>query len=123
MNNYKHNKDLTQNAKLLRKNMTKEEKRLWYDFLQAYPVRILRQKVIDNFIVDFYCRDARLIIEIDGKQHYSEQGLLNDEIRTEKLEKRDLLVVRIPNSKVNNNFKYVCEYIDVVIKERLEITS
>ena len=76
----KHNSKLTSNAKVLRKNMTKEERHLWYDFLRSYPVRFLRQKVIDNYVVDFYCHDARLIIELDGSQHYSENGLLKDEI-------------------------------------------
>ena len=58
----KHNTELTTNARALRKNMTKEERHLWYDFLKMYPVRFLRQKVIDNYIVDFYCHSARLII-------------------------------------------------------------
>ena len=80
----KHNKNLTANARLLRKNMTKEEKHLWYDFLKDYPVRFLRQKVIDSYIVDFYCHSARLIIELDGSQHYEEKGLIKDKIRTSK---------------------------------------
>ena len=74
----KHNTDLTSNARTLRKNTTKEERHLWYDFLKRYPVRFLRQKVIDNYIVDFYCHNARLIIELDGSQHYEEKGLLKD---------------------------------------------
>ena len=81
----KHNTELTVLARTLRKNMTKEEKHLWYDYLKYYPVRFLRQKVIDNYIVDFYCHEARLIIELDGSQHYEEQGLLKDRIRTERL--------------------------------------
>ena len=91
----KHNTELTTNARTLRKNMTKEEKHLWYDFLKTYPVRFLRQKVIDNYIVDFYCHSARLIIELDGSQHYEEKGLLKDKIRTEKIEQRNLTVLRI----------------------------
>ena len=79
----KHNPELTTNARALRKNMTKEEKHLWYDFLKTYPVRFLRQKVIDNYIVDFYCHSARLIIELDGSQHYEGKGLLKGKIRTE----------------------------------------
>jgi very-short-patch-repair endonuclease len=66
----KYDTELTTNAKILRKNMTKEERHLWYDFLKSYLIRILRQKVIDNYIVDFYCHSARLIIELDGSQHY-----------------------------------------------------
>ena len=115
----KHNPQLTNNAKFLRKNMTKEERHLWYDFLRSYPIRFLRQKVIDNYIVDFYCHEARLIIELDGSQHYEEKGLLKDKIRTEKIKGRNLSVIRIPNNEVNKNFRGVCEYIDLIIKESL----
>lgn len=115
----KHNAGLTENARNLRKNMTKEEKRLWYDFLKDYPVRFLRQKVIDNYIVDFYCHSARLIVELDGSQHYEEKGLLQDKIRTSKIEARNLLVIRIPNNEVNRNFEGVCRYIDHAVKESL----
>ena len=104
---------------MLRKNMTKEERRLWYEFLRSYPVRFLRQKVIDNYIVDFYCHEARLIIELDGSQHYEENGLLKDKIRTEKIESRNLTVIRIPNNEVNLNFRGVCEYIDWCVNESL----
>ena len=115
----KHNKDLTSNARALRKDMTKEERHLWYDFLKDYPVRFLRQKIIDNYIVDFYCHSARIIIELDGSQHYEETGLLKDKIRTEKLESRNLMVVRIPNNEINKNFEGVCQYIDIAVKESL----
>ena len=99
--------------------MTKEERHLWYDFLKTYPARFLRQKVIDNYIVDFYCHDARLIIELDGSQHYEKEGLLKDKIRTERIETRGLTVIRIPNNEVMKNFSSVCEYIDTVVKESL----
>jgi very-short-patch-repair endonuclease len=115
----KHNTKLTENAKSLRKNMTKEERHLWYDFLRTYPIRFLRQKVIDNYIVDFYCSSARLIIELDGSQHYEEKGLLKDKIRTEVIENRNLTVIRIPNNEVNRNFDGVCEYIDWKVRESL----
>ena len=115
----KHNTDLTTNARNLRKNMTKEERRLWYDFLKSYPIRFLRQKVIDNYIVDFYCHSARLIIELDGSQHYEEKVLLKDKIRTERIEQRNLTVIRIPNNEVNRNFEGVCQYIDIAVKESL----
>ena len=115
----KHNTKLTENAKFLRKNMTKEERHLWYDFLRSYPIRFLRQKVIDYYIVDFYCHEAKLIIELDGSQHYEENGLLKDKIRTEKIESRDLTVIRIPNNEVNRNFRGVCEYIDWCVNESL----
>ena len=115
----KHNTELTMNARILRKNMTKEERHLWYDFLKSYPVRFLRQKVIDNYIVDFYCHSVRLIIELDGLQHYEEKGLLKDKIRTERIEQRNLTVIRIPNNEVNRNIEGVCQYIDIAVKESL----
>ncbi len=115
----KHNTDLTANARALRKNMTKEERHLWYDFLKSYAVRFLRQKVIDNYVVDFYCHSAGLIIELDGSQHYEEKGLLKDKIRTERIEQRNLTVIRIPNNEVNRNFEEVCQYIDIAVKESL----
>ena len=119
----KHNTDLTTNARTLRKNMTKEEWHIWYDFLKTYPVRFLRQKVIDNYIVDFYCHSARLIIELDGSQHYEEKGLLKDKIRTDRIEQRNLTVIRIPNNEVNKNFEGVCRYIDIAVKESLRQSS
>ena len=117
--NRKHNSALTENARALRKNMTKEERHLWYDFLRDYPVRFLRQKVIDNYIVDFYCHKARLIVELDGSQHYEKEGMLKDKIRTERIENRNLTVIRIPNNEVNENFEGVCDYIDLLVKETL----
>ncbi len=115
----KHNKELTHLAKKLRKDMTKEERHLWYDFLREYPVRFLRQKVIDGYVVDFYCHQAKLIVELDGSQHYETAGKLKDQIRTEKLENRGLTVLRVPNNAVNNEFSGVCEYIDLAVKESL----
>ena len=114
----KHNSNLTKNAKTLRKEMTKEERHLWYDFLRSYPIRFLRQKVIDNYIVDFYCHEARLIIELDGSQHYTDTGMAKDRIRTEKIAHRDLTVIRIPNNEINRNFKGVCEYIHTFINNQ-----
>lgn len=118
----KHKPDFTKNAKALRKNMTAEERHMWYDFLRDYPVRILRQKVIDSFIADFYCHAARLVIELDGSQHYEPAGKLKDSVRTTQIEKRGLLVIRIPNNAVRQNFRGVCEYLDAVIKERIDVS-
>ena len=117
--NYKHNKQLVPFARHLRKEMTKEEKHLWYDFLKDHPERFLRQKVIDDYIADFYCHKARLVIELDGSQHYTKDGILKDKIRTEKIEKRDLTVLRIPNGEINHNFEGVCRFIDEFVKESL----
>ena len=99
--------------------MTKEERRLWYDFLRHYSARFLRQKVIDRYIVDFYCHDARLIIELDGSQHFENENQKKDQTRTEALESRGFQVVRIPNNEINQNFRGVCEYIDRIVKSRL----
>ena len=116
---YRHNPALTGRAKALRKDMTKEERRLWYDYLRNYPVRFLRQKVIDDYIVDFYCAKAGLVIELDGSQHYEAADILRDQIRTSCLERHDLLVLRIPNNAVNENLRGVCAYIDAVVQYRL----
>ncbi len=116
---YKHNPNLTDNARNLRKNMTKEERHLWYDFLRNYKIRFLKQKVIDNYIVDFYCSKAKLVIELDGSQHYYEKGLLSDKIRTDRIEKYGLTVLRIPNNEINENFDGVCEFIDNFVCESL----
>ncbi len=109
---HKHNPALTENAKALRKNMTKEERHLWYDFLRTHKLRFLRQKIIDNYIVDFYCAKAKLVIELDGSQHFEPNAILRDKIRTEQIEKYNLTVLRIPNNEINENFDGVCEFID-----------
>ena len=115
----KHNSNLTSNARALRKNMTKEECHLWYDFLRGYPVRFLRQKVIDNYIVDFYSHDARLVVELDGSQHFDPVKQQQDLYRTQQLESRKLKVIRIPNNVVNQNFRGVCEYIDLCVRQSI----
>ena len=115
----KHNKQLVSNAKALRKDMTKEERHLWYDFLRNYPVRFLRQKVIGHYIVDFYCASAKLVIELDGSQHFDAEGLAYDQQRTSYLEQFDLQILRIPNNDVMCNFPGVCEYIDLHVKNRI----
>ncbi len=106
-------------AKNLRKNATPQENHLWYDFLSKYVVRFQRQKAIDNFIADFYCHKAKLIIEIDGPQHDTEQGKQKDEFRTEILAGYDLKVIRFTNMAIDTNFRGVCEYIDAVVKASL----
>ena len=118
---YKHNKKLVPNARQLRKEMTKEERHLWYDFLCDYPIYFKRQKVIGNYIVDFYCAKAKLILELDGSQHFEDENIEKDKQRTEFLESYGLKVVRIPNNEVNNNFRGVCEYIDLLVKQFSEL--
>ncbi|MBE7048379.1 MAG: endonuclease domain-containing protein [Ruminococcaceae bacterium] len=115
----KHNSKIVPFAKELRKNMTKEERHLWYDFLREYPVKFTRQKVLGKYIADFYCAKASIIIELDGSQHYEDLGLLNDEKRTEYLEQFGIKVIRISNLDVLKNFEGVCMHIDNVIKQSL----
>ena len=113
----KYNKQLIPMAKQLRKEMTKEERHLWYDFLRSYPVRFSRQKVLGKYIADFYCAEAKLVIELDGSQHFESENITKDEERTVFLEGYDLTVIRIPNHEVNKNFQGVCEYIDLTVKQ------
>jgi len=117
--NRKHNPSLTSNARALRKAMTPQEKRLWYGFLRDYPIRILRQKVIDRFIVDFYCSKARLVIEIDGTQHDTSQGIAHDFERTQYLQGYGLTVLRFTNDVVDADYANVCDAIDTAIRQRL----
>ena len=114
-----HNKTIVPTAKMLRKNMTREEKHLWYDFLRTYAVRFSRQKVLGKYIADFYCAEAKLVIELDGSQHFTEDGKQYDAERTRFLEGYGLKVVRIPNGEVGRNFRGVCEYIDGLVRQSL----
>ena len=114
----KHNKELTPLAKQLRREMTKEERHLWYDFLRTYPVRFSRQKVLGKYIVDFYCAKAKLVIELDGSQHYEADKSKKDAERTAFLDRYGLYVIRIPNHEVNENFEGVCAYIDAPVRRQ-----
>ena len=115
----KHNKAIVPAAKMLRKNMTKEERHLWYDFLRSYSVRFSRQKILGKYIADFYCAAAKLVIELDGSQHYEEIGIISDAERTAYLEQFGITVIRIPNNEVNQNFSGVCEYIEEQVRQSL----
>ena len=119
----KHNKHLVSIAKSLRKEMTKEERHLWYDFLRLYPVRFSRQKVLGKYIADFYSAEARLVIELDGSQHFTDSGREYDAERTAFLEGYGLRIIRIPNNEVCRNFPGVCEYIDTAVKQSLSQKS
>ncbi len=115
----KQNKQLVPLAKQLRKDMTKEERHLWYDFLRTYPVRFSRQKVLGKYIADFYSAQAGLIIELDGSQHYEDENKEKDAERTAFLQAYGLTVLRIPNNEISRNFSGVCEYIDSAAKQSL----
>ena len=96
-------------AKNLRRNMTPWERKLWYEFLSGYPIRFQRQKAIGDFIVDFYCAKAKLVIELDGSQHYEEKGVENDTKRDAFLNDLGIKVLRYSNLDVNQRFESVCE--------------
>ena len=115
----KNNKQLVPLAKQLRKEMTKEERHLWYDFLHSHSVRFSRQKVLGKYIADFYSAEAKLVIELDGSQHYDPDEMQKDVERTAFLEEYGLTVIRIPNNEVSRNFCGVCEYIDAAVKQSL----
>jgi len=115
----KHNKKIVPFAKELRKNMTKEERHLWYDFLKDYPVKFTRQKVLGKYIVDFYSAKTKIVIELDGSQHYEDDGLVNDEMRTAYLKNYDIKVIRISNLDVLRDFEGVCMHIDNAVKQSL----
>lgn len=103
-------------SKTLRKHMTREERRLWYDFLRDYPIRFKRQKAIGKYIVDFYCAKANLAIELDGSQHYTEKGRADDRNRTQDLEQCGIRVVRFKNYQIRDTFCEVCDRIDLLVK-------
>lgn len=107
-------------ARKLRADMTAEEKKLWYQYLRKYRPRFYKQKIIDNFIVDFYCAAACLAIELDGSQYFSETGEEKDKIRTEIIEKRGVMVLRFNNMQVKRHFPEVCMVMDRIVKERIK---
>ena len=110
------NPSLTPRAIKLRKNMTKQERHLWYDFLRAYPVRFMRQRVIGKYIADFYCAKAKLVIEIDGSQHFTNDGLQRDIEREKFMQSLGIKTIRYSNNEIGNNFESVCLDIDKIIK-------
>ena len=109
---------LTGSAQALRKGQTKEEATLWYRFLRQYSPQFRRQHPIGQYIVDFYCAKAKLVIELDGSQHYDAQGMEYDNVRTEFLESRGLKVIRFSNADIHLQFRNVCMAIDLVVKSR-----
>ena len=114
-----YNKSIIPLARDLRKNMTPWERKLWYQFLNQYPLRFQRQKVIGEYIVDFYCAKAGLAIELDGGGHYCQEQMEKDEHRTRMLEKMGVRVVRICNLDIDKNFAGVCDFLDMEVKKSL----
>ena len=120
---YYYNGDLQIIARDLRKRMTKQERHLWYDFLKSYEHQFYRQRIIDRFIADFYCPASKLVVELDGGEHYTEKKMLDDEHRTLIINQYGIHVVRIPNNEIDNNFYNVCTYLDSIIKKRIKGNS
>jgi len=107
--NVPYNKNFKDNAQTLRKNMTPEEKHLWYDFLKLLPITVNRQKVIENYIVDFYIHEARIVIEVDGIQHKQKDAINADKARDSNLGELGIKVLRYSNEDVNKRFFSVCD--------------
>ncbi len=120
--NEKYNSKLIHNSKQLRSNMTKEEKHLWYDFLKKLPVTVNRQKVIGKYIVDFYCASAKLVVELDGSQHYSDEGMESDKERDQYLGGLGITVKRYSNLELHRNFDAVCnDILNFIEQKQLDI--
>jgi len=113
------NSKLLDNARQLRKDMTKEERHLWYDFLKDYPAKFYKQKIVGNYILDFYCEKAKLAVELDGSQHYEEAGQAYDRLRTEYLRSLGIRVLRFSNQDIRQNFRGVCDAIRVALGNEL----
>ena len=114
----RRNHELVSNARNLRREMTKEERHLWYDYLRYHPVKFRRQAVFGKFIADFYCHQAKLVVELDGSQHYSPEEIEYDQRRTTYLQMQGLCVLRFSNLDVMRRFRDVCEAIDMTAKKR-----
>ena len=108
MNDHR-NKKLTPNAKALRRNMTKQERHLWYDFFKQLPITVHRQKILGNYIVDFYIASAKLVVELDGSQHYDPINRLEDAVRDAWLQNAGYRILRYSNEDSNLRFQSVCE--------------
>ena len=108
-----------ENARRLRSEMTPHERKLWYLFLRKYPVKVYKQRIIGKFIVDFYCASAKLVIELDGSQHYEPQGMAHDSERSSFLTALGLEALRFSNRDVDMDFRGVCTQIDITIQKRL----
>jgi very-short-patch-repair endonuclease len=114
------NKKLKQRSRDLRNNSTIQENRLWYNYLRNYTVHFYRQRIIGNYIVDFYCARAKIVIEIDGTQHYELESIAYDKHRTNQLNCLGLSVLRFSNNDINDNFDSVCQLIDNEVKKIIQ---
>ena len=115
----KMSETMLRNSQNLRKNMTREERHLWYDFLKMYPVQFKRQVSMGSYIVDFYRDKAKLVLELDGSQHCEPEAMDYDRRRTAFLEEKRLYVLRLSNLDVMRNFRGVCEGVDAAVRDRI----
>ena len=115
--NYGRNRTLLNHARALRKNMTKEERHLWYDFLRCCSPRFRRQEIISNYIIDFFCYDACLAIELDGSQHCEPDVVAYDKKRTQHLQSLGITLIRYSNLDIQNNFEGVCEHMLLLLEQ------
>ena len=118
--NRRYDRPGTDRARELRREMTRQERRLWYDFLCRYPVKFYRQRAVDRYILDFYCSRAGIAVELDGSQHYEETGQKQDADRTEALNRMGITVLRFSNLEVDQEFEAVCAEIDRRVRRRVE---
>ena len=117
------NDTLLPRARELRRDMTPQERHLWYDFLKDYPVKVYKQRIIESFIADFYCSSALLVIELDGSQHFTAQGIAYDQERSAIFETYGIQVLRFTNREIDTQFEAVCSQIAHVIACRREMLS
>ena len=110
-----YNKDKVHFSRTLRKNMTTCEKKLWYHYLRNYPLKFRRQKIIGEYIADFYCAKAHLVIEVDGGSHISPQAVINENYRTRYLEDKGIKVLILTNQEIETDFYGICELIDKTV--------
>ena len=115
----KMDKKMLRTSQKLRREITKEERHLWYDFLKSYPVQFKRQFPVENYILDFYCHKAMLVVELDGSQHCEPENIEYDQKRTAFLQEKGLYVLRISNLDVMREFRGVCETIDLAVRDRM----
>ena len=115
-----YNGKLTGLARVLRKNMTPQERRLWYEFLRDHPRKFYRQRPIGRYVADFYCSRAKLVIELDGSQHYTPEGMTYDALRTDAMQRYGVKVLRFSNVDIDRNLTGVCECINAVLAGEIE---
>ena len=117
----KHNKSILKTARMLRKNLTREEKRLWFGFLRKYPVKFTRQKILGKYIADFYAAEVKLAVEVDGSGHYTQEGIEHDRERAEYLRQSfGVEIIRIPNADILIRFSEVCDFIDQAVRKAVQ---